>query len=605
MPLVKNNPYPDVPDYFGQYLKWKKVVLPSGEVLYEIPGHPERVFDPTLSNATGKVTLRANPSLQIAADQKQQNAQDKAQKQAEQARSPQGQITNTALGVGGTVAAGVGLHYALKGDNTTAAATPTTLVNPKTGAPAVLPTTQGQAAAQGATAPTGAAFNGSAPTDTGSLGQPTGDFSSNPSASVTEIGPTTMPDGSPGHAMSDGAKVGDNGSAITPEGQAIPAGQAPWRSGLQIAGGAAQAYTGYKQYQAGQKLGGAANALGGAYNIYAGSSALANGGVASGAASYARPVGNAVAAAQIGQNMISQKGDSRDRAAASKTEAMKAALNYIPGYGTAAYLALAAGDAATGGKLTSTWTSANKSLDRFNNKFDFGLQRAVDAKLFHQSTKGVQMEHSGQLAERAPDDQQYQDYLGAARWGGKYGVEKGANPFFNGKYASWDDYKRGGLDATDLSGVYGNINVYGPDWAHLTDEQRRAVTQANIESNLYNSKKGEVYITDRDKAKENFANVMKGFQAGVQTTTQATGVAPIQPGQTPMTTVNAAKIQPLQPGFTPQATAGFATGGVQPAQPALAQAAAQGVTMPPLVPYIRQTTLSPGIGLDGRRIVYQ
>ena len=61
-------------------------------------------------------------------------------------------------------------------------------------------------------------------------------------------------------------------------------------------------------------------------------------------------------------------------------------------------------------------------------------------------------------------------------------------------YATWEEYKGAGLDAADLTGVYGNIKTFGPEWASLTQEQRQAVTQGIIDAGLYESNKGEVEI---------------------------------------------------------------------------------------------------------------
>jgi hypothetical protein len=197
------------------------------------------------------------------------------------------------------------------------------------------------------------------------------------------------------------------------------------------------------------------------------------------------------------------------------------------------------------------------------------------------STRDIAKKHTKDLMSVAPEDATYQNYVAGMREQYNSAPPDPSKPFGGGKYGSWEEYKKAGLMANDLTGVYGNIKAYGPQWASLTEEQRQAVTQANIDAGLYNSKKGEVEITDEAKAKQNYDNVMKGFQAGA--------VAATKPAVVP---VVAPKLAPLQPGQTAASTAAFATGA--PATPA--QAAAAGM--------MRTTTRSPGIGMNGQRIVY-
>lgn len=398
-------------------------------------------------------------------------------------------------------------------------------------------------------------------------------------APVTETGPVTMPDGTPGHAMSDGGQVGDNGSVVTPQGATFSAGTLRTVQGV---GGAAQAYNGYKQWQNGQKLAGAANVAGGAFNTY---SAISGSG-----GSYVPYVGAGVAAAQIGQNMMNTEGNSEDRAAASQTEGMKAVLPFLGPYGIAAYAVISGLDAVSGGKFSSTWTKGNNKLNKFNRKIDFGLQHAIDSRLFHQSTRGLAKEHSGQLMQ-ASDDPAYQAYVAGMREQYNEDPVDPTKPFA-GKYATWDDYKKGGLEAADLTGVYGNIKTYGPEWATLTQEQRQAVTQANINSGLYASKMGEVNITDEAKAKENFANVMKGFQAGTkqnQGLLTANTASPTAPGG-----IQPVPRMPAPPNGTGQ------TGLLSAAGPAVMQNPNFTTNGPQTYVPPRSSTSSPGIGLDGR-----
>jgi hypothetical protein len=147
-----------------------------------------------------------------------------------------------------------------------------------------------------------------------------------------------------------------------------------------------------------------------------------------------------------------------------------------------------------------------------------------------------------------------------------YGDSKG------NKYANFDAYKAAGLDAANLTGVVGNLQTYGPAWAKLTEAQRQAITQKNIDAGLYASKKGEVIITDPNVAKSNFDAVVP-FTG----TTPAAVAPPAAP-----TTTNAA----------------------QAAQAAIAAGAAPAT--PPVVVKnpIRSQTKSPGINLKGQYVNY-
>ena len=355
---------------------------------------------------------------------------------------------------------------------------------------------------------------------------------------VVEVGSVTMPDGSPGKLMSDGAQIGDNGQIIKPDGSYGGSFKGQALAGLQVAGGAAQAYNGYRQFQSGEKLGGAANIAGGAYNVAAGTQALAGGGTAGSLGAYAPGVGTAVSAAQIGQQMISDKGSSEDRAAKSQAEAQKAALLWIPGYGWIAYAALAGLDAATGGKATKALMDYNKFEQKITDKIDFGLGKNIRSKVFHQSTKGAQEMRSGQLMQQS-DDPQWQNYVYAMRAQVAEGPKDKTKPFA-GKYNTFNEYKQAGLEAADLTGVYGNLDAFKPDyaekagvpnWSQLSFDQQKAVTQRLINEDMYSSKKGEVVIADKEKARRIYEEMAK-TQFGVPqvSTTQPATVVP-RPGQ--------------------------------------------------------------------------
>lgn len=161
-----------------------------------------------------------------------------------------------------------------------------------------------------------------------------------------------------------------------------------------------------------------------------------------------------------------------------------------------------------------------------------GLSEIARPFLMHKSTRDIAKEHTNDLLEQGKDDASYQNYVNSMREQYNSAPVDPSKPFA-GKYGSFDEYQKAGLEAADLSGVYGNIKTYGPEWANLTQAQREAVTQANIDSGLYVSNKGEVEITDPNKAIENKNNVLKGFQVGAQTQAQAAA----QGAQVPIKTI--------------------------------------------------------------------
>lgn len=131
-----------------------------------------------------------------------------------------------------------------------------------------------------------------------------------------------------------------------------------------------------------------------------------------------------------------------------------------------------------------------------------GLSEALNFALNHRkTTRDVAKEHTADLLDQGQDNPQWQQYVTGMRQQYNEAPPDPSNPFHGGQYASWEDYVKGGLDAKDLTGVYGNLNTFGPDWAKYTDEQRQGITQLGIDNGLYNSHKGEVVVTDPEKFK--------------------------------------------------------------------------------------------------------
>lgn len=133
----------------------------------------------------------------------------------------------------------------------------------------------------------------------------------------------------------------------------------------------------------------------------------------------------------------------------------------------------------------------------------------------HKTTRQTAQEHSQQLLKDAGDDQNAQNYVQGMR--AQFNEAPKGNAFAGGKYKTFDEYQKAGLDPKDLSGVYGNIKTFGPSaWAALSQDQREAVTQGLIGANLYKSKKGEVEITDADQAQQIYNTILGQNQPQAQ-----------------------------------------------------------------------------------------
>lgn len=129
------------------------------------------------------------------------------------------------------------------------------------------------------------------------------------------------------------------------------------------------------------------------------------------------------------------------------------------------------------------------------------LLRLAGFNPIHETTRQNAQKHTAGLLGIGKDDKQWQDYVKGMR--AQYNeAPKDPTKAFAGQYATWDEYKKAGLKADDLTGVYGNLDTFGPEWAKLTFDQQKAVTQGIINAGLYDSKKGEVLITDKEAAKK-------------------------------------------------------------------------------------------------------
>lgn len=138
-----------------------------------------------------------------------------------------------------------------------------------------------------------------------------------------------------------------------------------------------------------------------------------------------------------------------------------------------------------------------------------GLSEVAN-KIFggHKSTRERAKENTASMLAVNQDDKRYQDYVKAMREQWNYAPPDPSKPFLNGTYATWDEYKKAGFDAGDLSGVASNIKTFGKDWTNLDLEQQKKVTQALINAGMYDSGKIEDKFKDEAKAREIYNSVI-------------------------------------------------------------------------------------------------
>lgn len=186
-------------------------------------------------------------------------------------------------------------------------------------------------------------------------------------------------------------------------------------------------------------------------------------------------------------------------------------------------------------------------------------------------TRDLAKKNTQDLQSQFGNDATYQAYVRGMREQSNSAPPDPSKPFA-GKYSTWEDYKKAGLEAGDLTGVYGNINTFGQDWTNIDQGKREAVTQALIDNNLYDSRKGEVNITDANKARQIYQQVMGGGYTPPKSTAAGGSSAGRGPNEGLVT-----RPAMITPGAGASATAA-----------------------PMMIP--RSSTRSPGIGLDGKRL---
>ncbi len=167
------------------------------------------------------------------------------------------------------------------------------------------------------------------------------------------------------------------------------------------------------------------------------------------------------------------------------------------------------------------------------------------------------------------------------------GAHKGEAWSFQG---ALDQMKEDPSSVVQFQDVYGNYKTFGNEWDKYDSPTKVKITQALIDNNLYDSKDGDVIVTDEAKAKQIRDNILKS--------PGPSGMNVAVPGGPP-------SIAP-QPGPLSMAAAAGSDNRVMQPPPNLSAAAANDnrVIIAPAIQPARTTTRSPGIGLNGKPMVY-
>ena len=147
--------------------------------------------------------------------------------------------------------------------------------------------------------------------------------------------------------------------------------------------------------------------------------------------------------------------------------------------------------------------------------------RHLGFNLIHQSTKEAEAENWGGLAKN-----------GVAGADAAYLAnhpEGDTGKWTTGKYAGqdWSFDKASDLakdDPSQFRSVYGNLDTFGNDWSKYSPGQQDAITKNVLNAGLYDGQKGDIVITDKDKAKQIAADTIANYKDPTPAaTTQSTG----------------------------------------------------------------------------------
>jgi hypothetical protein len=222
------------------------------------------------------------------------------------------------------------------------------------------------------------------------------------------------------------------------------------------------------------------------------------------------------------------------------------------------------------------------------------LGGALGGAFGQKSTRQVQADKTKELKGIDTNDKAYQDLITGLRAQYDAPPPDPSKPFA-GKYANFDEYEKAGLEANDLSGVYGNLKL-GARYAALSPAERAAFTQTQIDKKNYQSKKGDVLFRNDAGAQADFEDFVKN---------KGTMKIPTANSKVPANTPPMQVSGPMSgPGRWVDPRGNTVTG-IDPGftmgnrfVPDAASAAPAAIMIP------RSQTKSPGIGLDGKPYKY-
>lgn len=181
----------------------------------------------------------------------------------------------------------------------------------------------------------------------------------------------------------------------------------------------------------------------------------------------------------------------------------------LPGVGTA--LGAGIGNAFGYGLQGNGWKNKAALIGLGPVGITLLAAKMAGVPLVHKTTGQYQQENTSNFLKQGKDNQAWQNYVQGMRGNyGTPGAKPKGNAFHGGDYATWEDYKKAGLNAGDLTGVAGNMKTFGPDWAGYNQDQRKKITQGIIDAGLYKSSKGDIGIIDEARAKQIRDQILKG-----------------------------------------------------------------------------------------------
>lgn len=125
------------------------------------------------------------------------------------------------------------------------------------------------------------------------------------------------------------------------------------------------------------------------------------------------------------------------------------------------------------------------------------------AGLGRKSTKDYQKERWGN-ATKGDSNTGWLDFYNKSKQGTMPQVGEPIRKDAQGNWIKAD----GSWDPREYAGVLGNAETFGNDWFKLNEEQRNNLVSQFKNEGLYKSNKGDILITDKNRARELFNSVM-------------------------------------------------------------------------------------------------